>query len=168
MNIFFLDQDIKHCAQYHCDQHVIKMILESTQILSTVLHLNGINGPYKPSHQKHPCIVWARQSLQNWLWLRKLVFALNSEYKYRYDSVINHKSYDVSKILRVPPLPDIGLLEHPQIMPEEYKIPGDPINAYRNFYINCKSKFATWRKREKPNWYRPYNSHGSKQIGAKM
>ncbi len=109
MNIFFLDQDIKHCAQYHCDQRVIKMILESTQILSTVLHLNGINGPYKPSHQQHPCIIWARQSLQNWLWLRKLVFALNSEYKYRYGSVINRKSYDVSKILRVPPLPDIGV-----------------------------------------------------------
>ncbi len=67
----------------HCDQHLIKMILESTQILSTVLHLNDIKTLYKPSHQKHPCVIWTGQSLQNWLWLRKLTCALNEEYKYR-------------------------------------------------------------------------------------
>jgi len=154
MNIFFLDQDIKLCAKYHCDQHVIKMILESTQILSTVLHLKGIKTPYKPSHQNHPCVLWAGKSLQNWLWLRKLVFALNDEYKYRYDSIVNHKSYDVAKKLKVPSLPDLGLLEHPQVMPEEYKILRNPVKAYRNFYIFSKSKFATWRKRTEPKWYR--------------
>lgn len=152
MNIFLLDHDINRCAKYHCDQHVIKMILESTQILSTVLYLNGITSPYKPSHQKHPCVVWAGQSLQNWLWLRELVFALNSEYKYRYNA-INHKSYDVAKKLKIPSLPVIGLLEHPQVMPEEYKILKNPVKAYRNFYIFSKSKFASWRKRKKPNWY---------------
>ncbi len=155
MNIFLLDKSIKRCAQYHCDQHVIKMILESTQILSTILHLHGMNAPYKPSHQKHPCIIWAGQSLQNWLWLRELIFALNNEYRYRYDSRVNHKSYDVAKRLNVPPLPNIGLLEHPQVMPEEYKVPKDPIKAYRNFYVFSKSKFAKWRKRKKPSWYQP-------------
>ncbi len=153
MNIFFLDKDIQRCARYHCDQHVIKMILESTQILSTVLHLNKIKAPYKPSHEKHPCVLWAAKSLQNWIWLRELVFALNDEYKYRYDSLTNHKSFEVAKKLKFPPLPSLGLLEHPQVMPEEYRIPKNPIKAYRNFYILSKSKFATWRKRKIPNWY---------------
>lgn len=42
MNIFFLDRNIRKCAAYHCDKHVVKMILESTQLLSTALHLNGL------------------------------------------------------------------------------------------------------------------------------
>ncbi len=56
------------------------MILESIQILSTVSHLNGMQTPYRPSHQKHPCVVWTGQSLQNWLWLRELVFQLQDKY----------------------------------------------------------------------------------------
>lgn len=36
MNIFFLDKDPKICAQYHCDKHVVKMIVELAQLLSTV------------------------------------------------------------------------------------------------------------------------------------
>lgn len=153
MNIFYLDQNIPRCARYHCDQHVIKMILESTQILSTVLHLYNIKAPYKPSHQNHPSVLWAAKSLQNWLWLRELILFLNKEYKYRYDSLVNHKSYEIAKKLKIPPLPDIGLIEHPQVMPEEYKVPGDPIKAYRNFYIFDKSRFAKWRKRTAPQWY---------------
>jgi hypothetical protein len=154
MNIFLLDKNIRKCARYHCDQHVIKMILESTQILSTVLHSNGMQTPYRPSHQKHPCVIWTGQSLQNWLWLRELVFQLNDEYKYRYNSLVNHKSYEIAKKLEVPSLPILGLLEHPQIMPEEYKVPRNPIKAYRNFYIFNKSRFATWRKRKAPEWYK--------------
>ena len=155
MNIFLLDNDIQLCARYHCDQHVIKMILESTQILCTVLHLNNMETPYKPSHLKHPSVIWAGQSLQNWLWLKKLVFALNNEYRYRYDSTINHKSYEVAKRLKSPPLPSLGLLEHPQAMPEKYKVIGNPVKAYRNFYIFEKTKFATWRRRKVPHWCLP-------------
>ncbi len=153
MNIFLLDNNIKRCAQYHCDQHVIKMILESAQILCTVSHLNGIEVPYKPSHQNHPCTIWAGQSLQNWLWLKALVYALHDEYQYRYGEKI-HKSFTVVKDLTTPIfLPNIGLLEHPQVMPEEFKVPNNPVKAYRNFYIFGKRKFATWRKRKLPLWY---------------
>lgn len=153
MNIFLLDKNINKCVKYHCDQHVIKMILESTQILCTVLHINGLYAPYKPSHMQHPSVLWAGKSLQNWLWLRKLVFALNDEYRYRYNTNVNHKSYEIAKALKIPPLPKLGLLEHPQVMPEKYKVLNDPVKAYRNFYIFEKSKFALWRKRKKPKWY---------------
>jgi len=85
------------------------MLLESTQILCTVLHLNGKDAPYKPSHQRHPCVIWAGQSLENWLWLRSLVFALNEEYKYRYAKNQDHASFKVAKMLERPCLPAIGL-----------------------------------------------------------
>ncbi|WP_231579463.1 hypothetical protein [Photobacterium iliopiscarium] len=47
MNIFILDHDIEKCAQYHCDQHVVKMILESVQLLCTALNKKGFTTPYK-------------------------------------------------------------------------------------------------------------------------
>ena len=153
MNIFLLDKNITKCAQYHCDQHVVKMILESTQILCTVSYLHGLSVPYKPSHQKHPCTIWAGSSLDNWLWLKELVDSLNNEYKYRYEASKNHKSFEIAVKLKKPPLSKLGLLEHPQVMPDEYKIPGNTVKAYRNFYRGSKSKFATWRKRNIPIWF---------------
>lgn len=154
MNIFLLDHNIQKCARYHCDQHVIKMLLEYTQILCTVLNLNGKTAPYKPTHQKHPCVLWAGSSLDNWIWLKELTHALNQEYKYRRDTVRNHASFEVTKKLKLPfGLPKLGLLEHPQVMPEQYRVPGDPVLAYRNFYILDKSRFAKWSKRKKPFWY---------------
>ena len=84
MNIFVLDNDINICAKYHCDKHVIKMILESAQMLSSVVRLNGHDIGYKLTHQNHPCTIWARKSLSNYLWLFQLTDSLNSEYRYRY------------------------------------------------------------------------------------
>ena len=41
MNIFYLDSDPIIAAQMQCDKHVVKMILESTQLLYTANHENG-------------------------------------------------------------------------------------------------------------------------------
>ena len=35
MNIFILDNDIDKCAEYHLDKHIVKMPLESAQMLCT-------------------------------------------------------------------------------------------------------------------------------------
>ncbi|GAL02076.1 hypothetical protein JCM19237_4969 [Photobacterium aphoticum] len=95
MNIFVLDEDIQTCAQAHCDQHVVKMILESVQILCTALNKKGFETPYKSTHVKHPCVLWVEASYDNFLWLRDLALALNEEYKYRYDKTVDHKSIAV-------------------------------------------------------------------------
>lgn len=155
MNIFFLDEDIKKCARYHCDQHVVKMILESAQILCTVCNLQGIETPYKSTHIHHPCVLWAQQSIQNWRWLKKLAQYLNEEYRYRFDHSEDHRSYTVIKNLSEPTLPDIGLTERPQAMPKEYQVPNSPQKAYRAYYCYEK-KFATWKKRSMPTWYKTF------------
>jgi hypothetical protein len=67
MNIFILDNDIKTCVQYHYDQHVLKMILESVQMLCTVLNKKGFLTPYKSTHANHPCGLWAEASFDNFL-----------------------------------------------------------------------------------------------------
>jgi len=152
MNIFVLDRTVETCARYHCDRHVIKMILESVQILCTALSQYGFDTPYKPTHAKHPCVVWAAASYANFLWLEKLTIALNNEYRYRYIKHVDHKSIAILKQLRGLKYADRGMTPFVQAMPEQYRVPDDPVRAYRAYYIGEKLKFATWRRRRPPFW----------------
>ena len=154
MNIFILDTDIEICARYHCDQHVGKMILESTQILCTALNKKGFTTPYKSTHAKHPSVLWAEDSLDNFRWLAQLANALNKEFCWRFERDSDHASITVLKKIEETTFENKGLTEFPQAMPDKYKVPGDPVAAYRAFYIGEKSKFATWTKRKPPAWYK--------------
>ena len=154
MNIFVLDEDIENCARYHCDQHVVKMILESVQIMCTALNKKGFKTPYKSTHMKHPCVLWVEESYDNFLWLRNLVLALNDEYKYRFDRENDHKSIEVLREIEKDAYEyeRRGLTEFPQAMPDEYKVPNAPVEAYRQFYIGEKMKFARWTNQFQPEW----------------
>ena len=152
MNIFYLDKDPVVAAQMSCDKHVVKMILESAQMLCTVLWTNGQNAPYKPVHAKHPCTLWAGASLENWLWLKELSIYLNEEFCWRYDRAVSHKSVEIINELSLPIIESKGLQQHPQCMPNEYRVIDDPITAYRNYYVGEKH-FAKWTKREVPDWW---------------
>ena len=151
MNIFVLDEDIETCARYHCDKHVVKMILESAQMLCTVNSKLGLNTPYKPVHPKHPCTLWAGTSLSNWKWLKELSYHLNNEYVRRYNKPY-HKSWKVIESLEIPNIEDIGLTRFAQAMPPMYK-QEDSVNAYREYYRGEKREFATWKNTEIPSWW---------------
>jgi len=153
MNIFILDTDIKKCAQYHCDQHVVKMILESVQLLCTALNKKGIVTPYKSTHIKHPCVLWVEESYDNFMWLHDLTIELNREYKYRYNKLDDHKSMATLAKIIIHSFPSIGLTAFPQAMPAIYKVKDDPVLAYRQFYLGDKAKFAKWTKRNTPEWF---------------
>lgn len=151
MNIFVLDTDPELCAQMHCDKHVIKMMLESAQMISTTLAECGLTAPYKVTHRNHPCTLWTRRSAQNYKWLKTLTYFLNKEFKFRF-SGRDHKSWLAIKEGPDPVLPDKGLTEFTQAMPDHYK-DNDPVTAYRNYYIGDKAHFAVWKKRPTPNWF---------------
>jgi len=153
MNIFVLDRDVRTCARYHADQHVGKTILESAQMLCTVMWLHGIEAPYKSTHVKHPCTLWAGKSLSNWEWLRRLALALNDEYRYRFARGDDHESAQVVRWLAPPPIEDLGLTEFAQAMPAEYRVREDAVAAYRRFYVEDKSRFVTWTRRRMPKWF---------------
>ena len=159
MNIFILDEDIKRCAQFHCDSHVSKMILESVQIMCTALWEKGFQTPYRPTHARHPCVLWAGQSYDNFLWLGELARELNDEYRYRYDKQRDHASIAVLKEISQHRFESRGLTEFVQAMPEAYKIPGDAVEAYRRFYRGEKHSFAKWTLRPKPHWWHTSNRH---------
>ncbi len=152
MNIFILDRNITKCAQYHCDQHVSKMILESVQIMCTCLYKKGFSTPYKPTHNNHPCVLWVEESYSNFIWLQELAIKLNEEFCYRYERKQPHASIKVLNSISTYTYQDIGLTEFAQAMPEKYKYPSNAVRAYRNFYRHEKINFATWKKRNAPFW----------------
>ena len=135
MNIFYLNNNPTICAEMYCDKHVVKMILETAQILCTVHHLCGnADVPYKPSHVKHPCTLWALKNTNNYLWLCDLGKAIAKEYTYRYGK--RHKSEDVIDLCEelIPNLLPAGnFIEPPKCMPDEYKC-NDTIQSYINYY----------------------------------
>ena len=65
MNIFVLDNDPFKAAEYQCDKHVVKMVLETAQLLCSAHE----TAPYKRTHYNHPCAIWTRSSLSNYMWL---------------------------------------------------------------------------------------------------
>ena len=152
MNIFVLDKNIKKCAQYHCDQHVSKMILESVQMLCTSLNKQGFETPYKSTHIKHPCVLWVEESYSNFLWLKQLAIELNKEFIYRYDKDRDHASIKVLTEIETYIFTDKGLTEFAQAMPDNYKFKNNAVRAYRNFYRGEKARFAKWTKRPIPKW----------------
>jgi hypothetical protein len=159
MNIFFLSLKPEDAAQQACDKHVIKMILESTQLLYTAQGLTLINNleenpyePYKPTHKNHPCTLWLNESLDNFYWLCDLGIAICKEYTFRYSKV--HKCEGIINWCRdnAPSILSIGLTKQALAMPEPCKIPSDIVLSYRNYYIKEKAHLHSWKNRTKPYW----------------
>lgn len=148
MNIFILHADPDIAARMQCDKHVVKMVLETAQMLSTVA-----GGPYKPTHINHPCTVWARTSSANFDWLVRHGLALCREYTYRYGK--RHKCEDIIKAIGygtpADAFPAKRRTPFAQAMPDEYKQP-DAVQAYRAYYHS--KTFAMWlRGRPAPAWW---------------
>jgi hypothetical protein len=151
MNIFYLDKDPWKAAKYQYNKHIVKMILESAQMLCTVHHKymgKDADVPYKSTHKNHPSTVWAARSAENYEWLYKHFLALCHEYTLRYGKVhLSHvKCRDKVNILPGGML-QTGLTEMPQCMPDEYKDKCS-VQAYWNYYIGEKHTVAN-QKTEK-------------------
>lgn len=201
MNIFYLSKDPELAAQYHCDKHVVKMIIEYAQLLSTAhrlvdgtprriqvgdkqktIHLlkneryrvthtwvekmvgdelirrkkfrvEYSTGLYAVTHANHPCAVWARSSSAHYEWLLSLFVHLCSEYTHRYGKT-HATSRLIEQLSLVPKKLKNDEWEQPPLaMPDEFKHELKPVKSYRLLYRGPKSRFAVWKKRDKPFWY---------------
>lgn len=153
MNIFYLDSDPFEAATLQCDRHVVKMILESAQLLSTAHHELGSTAPYKSTHKNHPSAVWVRQNYLHYAWLYRHFVGLCAEYEQRYGKT--HKSWHVCReaLMDAPTrIPVEPFTEPPQCMPDECKVPGDSVAAYKQYY---RLKNSEWTKAGRPmKWNR--------------
>jgi hypothetical protein len=152
MNIFYLSRDPHEAAKLQCDRHVVKMILETAQLLSTAhVELDGEQVAYKATHKNHPSAVWARQNWQNYYWLQRHLGALGWEYFRRYGRV--HKTIEnhARALSRAPrAIPDGDFTDPPQCMPDECKR-DDAVLGYQVYYNH---KADDWDARGIPmRWY---------------
>jgi len=151
VNIFILDANMQKNAEYHVDSHIVKMITEQNQLLCSAYYYtdNIPSNIYKLTHYNHPCAVWTRSSLSNWLWLKDMTLALCAEYTYRYGKT--HKGEGVCLSLPAPDLKDKGLTPFAQALPEKYRCE-DAVAAYRKYYLAEKSHLFKWKNRSVPEW----------------
>jgi len=184
MNIFVLDSDPIIAAQQQCDKHVVKMILESAQMLSTAHRmLDGsiVRGPsksgktmvkkyvldderedllYKNVHPNHPCTVWTRECSANYLWHHEHFVALCDEYRYRYNKVHLTDEKLRTPLAKVPNniRRSETMTQMALAMYDECKVDGDIIESYRRYYQTKQDNFKMrWTGRSIPEWFRFYN-----------
>lgn len=160
MNIFYLDDDPQKAAQMMCDKHVVKMCLESAQILCSVIgkiteEFDVEKPPYRITHRNHPCVVWTGQSPQNFDWLYQHSIALCEEYTFRYEK--RHASQDVIEWCGKNKVTNLlsSFTCPPQAMPDEYR-KENVVTAYRDYYFYDKRKNikCEWKKgRPAPDWW---------------
>lgn len=181
MNIFYLDPDPKTCAEMHISKHVVKMIIEYAQLMSTAhrvldgteytdLTANGrrikrwrMSDPfmestlYKASHINHPSAIWCRENKKNYLYLHRLWHYLLQEYTYRYGRKHECEKLSAALYLRPENIKDGEFFAPTPAMPDNVKVPGDSLKSYHNYYINNKKHFASWNgkinSRPVPSWY---------------
>jgi len=139
-------------------------ILESAQILCTVLHGRGVDAPYRPTHRNHPCVTWADESYCNYRWLIELAHALHNEYQFRFGKERTHASMRVIEFADSYSFESAGLTPFVQCMPKPYQVVNNPVRAYRAYYRNEKLSFARWTKRGIPNCFRSFASASTKRT----
>ena len=183
MNIFILHEDPKEAAIMHCERHILKMIIEHTQMLATAYyHTIGISRkkeiaenqekvsqlfkgfprkdedgndkPYAITHVNHPCTVWTRESLTNFNWLLDCTKYMCEEFTYRYGGK-HSVEFIIDWMYENPPnLKDIGLTEFAQAMPDVYKS-DSATEAYRKYYAFKTTYMKVhWKLEDRiPNWW---------------
>jgi hypothetical protein len=198
MNIFVLDKDPVKAAEYMCDKHIVKMMLETNQLLCTAHWVGwqrmlgsppGLKGkplkewlskniprpelvpPYSMTHVNHPCASWSRRNWANYNWLVRHGMALCNEYTKRYGKV--SKSEEVTRWCGrfAPPTFDatdtndpLAMSDFAVAMPEVFKVPGDTVQSYRNYYLGSKVRFAKWNHGPQPHWWNPSSLQFTSQI----
>ena len=154
MNIFRVHDNPMIAAQSLCNKHVVKMVLETAQILSAAHHTANsqyADKVYKVTHKNHPCTKWVRESRSNYQWTFIHLLGLLNEYTYRYNK--RHKTSRLLPYLCITPnLPDVGETKPPQAMYDDCRHP-DVIHAYRTYYKERQTEIdMQWTKRKRPNW----------------
>ena len=180
MNIFALDLDPVTAARYHVSRHVVKMIVEVSQLLSTAHRiLDGTSEQrltktgrrstawrlgdaresilYKATHINHPSAIWCRETSGNYIWLQSLLVALCKEYTYRYGKIHKCETDGLVKALEQVPsnIPKGDMTPVRLAMPDEYKT-SDFVESYRNYYRSGKTHLHNWsgrvNGRDQPAW----------------
>ena len=177
MNIFYVNSDPEVAARSMVDRHVVKMILETAQLLSTAhrvidgeeyvgqsqsgrkakrwrLSGNADAIMYAATHINHPSAVWVRENSANYNWLYDHLLALGREYTHRYGRthLTIHKLKDILEDAPENIEQSNVMTKMPSCMDKQYIVSLDPIINYRNYYNYGKTDLLRWSNRPPPQW----------------
>jgi len=165
MNIFVVHEDPKVAARSLCDQHIVKMPLETSQIMNNCIMHIGHSGIMAPFNPKHPACIWAENGEENFFWLAAHGLELCSEFERRFGKIHGSLS-KIKQAFRIYCEETIGIpieltdrisakpVSFRYIGPQEFKDDNSVVNSYRNFYNLDKSRFARWNRSKPPEWYK--------------
>ena len=156
-----MDSNPTIAASNLLDKHIVKMPLESAQMLCTahrVLdNVDVVAGQpiYRSAYKNHPSTIWARQTSENYSWLYRHFIGLCEEYASRYDKIHLCDTKFAHALSHLPKnIPYGDFIQPPQCMPLHCKVEGDSIAAYRKYYQTEKKNIAVWKdEATKPKWY---------------
>ena len=162
MNRFIIETTPEKISQSLCDQHIVKMPLEETQMLCSAIWHHAPDfaekkNLYKPVHTKHPCTIWVRETRDNFLFAWNLARCMFAEYTIRYKRIHNSRKLLLPLIVGSRFIPNGKMTKHPQCFSKHDDLKTDeffPIKAYRNFYIKDKLRFARYNFSERPEWFK--------------
>ncbi len=164
MNFMILSSDPVECARMHPDKIINSQIKEAAQMLFLPFwmearddsriekQLKGI-GACLPTHEWHPCTMWVRRSQGNYYWAYSLFLALLKEKRRRW---IEPHEYEKFRVIlsSVPRTVFFGdLTPFAQAMPDECKVEGDAVAAYREYFRQHKRHYAKWYGNQIPKWW---------------
>lgn len=181
MNIFILDRNPIAAAEYVFDTHAVKMCLETFQLLSTsarIILAEDFEKLARPTHENHPCTIWARGSIENFEWLMLYQEALFCEYTDRYGRIHkNQYDYEDSWFFLCRAVRRLGELGLEKMTPFALAMPPvlivpDPVMSYRRLYhykaaleiakfreyyqdglsVKRPQHRMVWLKGERPSW----------------
>lgn len=153
MNIFVVDEDPEAAARALCDKHVVKMPLETAQMLCTVGKSMGMTVPYMATHAKHPCTLWIAKAAANAEWAVYHGLALCQEYTRRYGKTHASEAVIMEVADVVSRLPTGSRTPFAQAMPEQY-YRKYAVDAYRAYMVAEKTRFAKWKApASRPDWW---------------
>lgn len=155
MNYFYLDKDLVLSVQYLDNKRLVKMVLETAQMLSTAANIHGANTHYRPTHKGHPCTKWVAASQANYLHMIDYFTAICDEYTYRYHGKIhqcNHLLRDFKEYVAL--LPELPFTNPPQVTPGIVDS-DDLVNNYRDYLCSkwSNDKNPQWQKRSIPHFF---------------
>lgn len=170
MNIFALHEDPRIAAQFNCDKHISKIILEIAQMLANCFDEETLQDAPKTqkgtvrkhSYYNHPVSIWMRETISNYIWSIEHAFGLEEERHYR-GFTTPHFSIDFIRwasnnldrsVVKYGDLTDFAVAiaqdKHCRTITNFNSL--NSIEKYRLYYIHDKP-FATWTKRETPHWF---------------
>lgn len=159
MNLFILDKCPTVAAQFNCNRHVVKIILEAVEMMGYAYNPDNFVLPgfsHKRPHYNHPMSKWVRCSKENFNWTLEHAFGLCHEYTYRYEKIHAYQKHIEWISSNMPSIENSNQTDWPRcfgkwsgvIIPTE-----SAVEDYRKYYIVAKRNFVAWKKRETPHWF---------------